>query len=489
MRILAIETSCDETAAAVVEDGRRVLSNVIVSQIRVHSVYSGVVPELASRCHIEYMLPVVREALEVAFGGGVRSAGFSLSSPEEVRSAGFSPSPGGKVRSAGFSLSSPEKVRSAGFSLSSPEKVRSAGFSPSPGGKVRSAGFSLSSHGENRVKASTRIENRYGIEAIAVTRGPGLIGSLLVGVETAKTLAWTWNLPLIPVHHTMGHLLSVFCELPEGQSRILEIPPEGEEAQAQWETIPAASPIRPIRPIGPIGPIGPICPIGPAGPTAPATAFDYPYLGLVISGGHSSLVRVDSPLRMRLLGSTLDDAPGEAYDKVAKSLGLGYPGGPVVDRLAAEGDPEAFALPRPLLHTREYDFSFSGLKTAVVRAIQDFGGLARLRESETALKDLCASFQAAVIDVLLKKTERALKRERLRRLVVAGGVACNRGLRAEAARRLQSVHLVFPPPVLCTDNAAMIGAAAQHLPPLPRSEALALDARAGWELPTGSAEC
>ena len=444
MRILAIETSCDETAAAVVEDGRRVLSNVIVSQIRVHSVYSGVVPELASRCHIEYMLPVVREALEVAFGG---------------------------------------KVRSAGFSLSSPEKVRSAGFSPSSGGKARSAGFSLSSRGENKAKASTRIENRYGIEAIAVTRGPGLIGSLLVGVETAKTLAWTWNLPLIPVHHTMGHLLSVFCELPEGQSRILEIPPEGEEAQAQWETIPAASPIRPIRPIGPI------CPIGPAGPTAPATAFDYPYLGLVISGGHSSLVRVDSPLRMRLLGSTLDDAPGEAYDKVAKSLGLGYPGGPVVDRLAAEGDPEAFALPRPLLHTREYDFSFSGLKTAVVRAIQDFGGLARLRESETALKDLCASFQAAVIDVLLKKTERALKRERLRRLVVAGGVACNRGLRAEAARRLQSVHLVFPPPVLCTDNAAMIGAAAQHLPPLPRSEALALDARAGWELPTGSAEC
>jgi N6-L-threonylcarbamoyladenine synthase len=464
MRILAIETSCDETAAAVVEDGRRVLSNVIVSQIRVHSVYSGVVPELASRCHIEYMLPVVREALEVAFGGEVRSAGFSPSPGGEVRSAGFSPSPGGEVRSAGFSPSPGGEVRSAGFSLSSPERVRSAGLS-------------LSSPGENRAKASTRIENRYGIEAIAVTRGPGLIGSLLVGVETAKTLAWTWNLPLIPVHHTMGHLLSVFCELPEGQSRILEIPPEGQPAPAQWETILAASPIRPI------GPIGPIRPIGPISPTRPTAAFDYPYLGLVISGGHSSLVRVDSPLRMRLLGSTLDDAPGEAYDKVAKCLGLGYPGGPVVDRLAAEGDPEAFALPRPLLHTREYDFSFSGLKTAVVRAIQDFGGLARLRESETALKDLCASFQAAVIDVLLKKTERALKREGLRRLVVAGGVACNRGLRAEAARRLQSVHLVFPPPVLCTDNAAMIGAAAQHLPPLPRSEALALDARAGWELP------
>lgn len=421
MRILAIETSCDETAAAVVEEGRRVLSNAIVSQMRVHSVYSGVVPELASRCHIEYMLPVVREALDVAFGGEVRSA--------------------------------IPKARSAGFSLSSPN--------------------------ENEMKPSARIENRCGIEAIAVTRGPGLIGSLLVGVETAKTLAWTWNLPLIPVHHTMGHLLSVFCELPEGQSRILEIPPEGQPAPAQWETIPAA---RPTSPTGPTGPTG------QTGPTCPTAAFDYPYLGLVISGGHSSLVRVDSPLRMRLLGSTLDDAPGEAYDKVAKSLGLGYPGGPVVDGLAAEGDPEAFALPRPLLHTREYDFSFSGLKTAVVRAIQDFGGLARLRESETALRDLCASFQAAVIDVLLKKTERALKRERLRRLVVAGGVACNRGLRAEAARRLQSVHLVFPPPVLCTDNAAMIGAAAHHLPPLPRSEALALDARAGWEI-TDSAEC
>jgi N6-L-threonylcarbamoyladenine synthase len=396
MRILAIESSCDETAAAVVEEGRRVRSNVIASQMRVHSLYSGVVPELASRCHIEYMLPVVQEALNVAFGEERHPAGSDVS----------------------------------------------------------------------------RIENRYGIEAIAVTRGPGLIGSLLVGVETAKTLAWTWNLPLIAVHHTVGHLRSVFCELPEGQSRILEIPPEGEPDRAEWITEPSELLMRPMGPIGPIGPIA---------------LFDYPYLGLVISGGHSSLIRADSPTRMRLLGSTLDDAPGEAYDKVAKCLGLGYPGGPVVDNLAAEGNPEAFALPRPLLHARDYDFSFSGLKTAVVQTIRDFGGLAKLRESETAVRDLCASFQAAVVDVLLKKSERALRDERLRRLAIVGGVACNKGLRAEAARRLQSIHLAFPPPVLCTDNAAMIGAAAEHFAPLSRAEALALDARAGWEI-TESAE-
>lgn len=395
MRILAIESSCDETAAAVVEDGRRVLSNVIASQTRVHGAYFGVVPELASRCHIEYALPVVREALDLAAQSlGVRTADF---------------------------------------------------------------------------EASTK---SLALDAIAVTRGPGLIGSLLVGVETAKTLAWVWNLPLIPVHHIAGHLRSVFCELPAGQSRILEIPPEGDDSAPEWKSDAESCAVESQS----------------AGPPSPNTrqrkpVFDYPYLGLVVSGGHSSIIRADAPDRLRVLGAALDDAPGEAYDKVAKRLGLGYPGGPAVDRLAAEGDPQAFDLPRPVLHARNYDFSFSGLKTAVVRVIEDLGGPDRLRGDGTALRDLCASFQAAVVEVLLTKAERALKGERLSRLAIVGGVACNRGLRAEAARRFGRIHLVFPPPVLCTDNAAMIAAAAAHVKPLCKEEALALDARAGWELP------
>jgi N6-L-threonylcarbamoyladenine synthase len=383
MRILAIESSCDETAAAVVEDGRKVISNVVASQMRVHRPYNGVVPELASRCHIEYILPVVAEALRLADadqGGG-------------------------------------------------------------------------------------------GIDAVAVTRGPGLIGSLLVGMETAKTLAWRWQKPLIPVNHILGHLYSVFCEMPEGQSRLLELVSEGNAARITWTTDqPAVSADDATRQVPP-------APDPPARPR-----FDYPYVGLVVSGGHSSLIRADSPRERQLLGSTLDDAPGEAYDKVARCLGLEYPGGPVIDRLAAQGNPTAFDLPRPVLHSRRYDFSFSGLKTAVIRAIEDFGGIEKLRASEGALADLCASFQAAVIDVLLAKAERALKRQRLARLAVVGGVACNRGLRAEAGRRLSGAHLVFPPPILCTDNAAMIGGLAAHLPAPELEEALRMDARAGLEL-------
>ena len=410
MRILAIETSCDETAAAVVEDGGRVLSNVVASQTRLHRAYHGVVPELASRSHIEYILPVVAEAL------------------------------------------------------------RLAGSDPTGAG----------------------------IDAIAVTRGPGLVGALLVGVETAKALAWRWRVPLVAVHHTLGHLLSVFCELPDGRSRFLEVPPEedfaGERlgngaAAPQWfNPDPSGADLQVCAADPNRGAAGSPQEAAPPSSSLPSSSFilhpssfSFPFLGLAISGGHCSLVRVDAPTRLRVLGSTLDDAPGEAYDKVAKCLGLGYPGGPEVDRRAALGNPTAFDLPRPVLH-RGYDFSFSGLKTSVVRAISDAGGLARFRADEALLNDLCASFQAAVIDVLIAKAERALAGEGLRRLAFVGGVACNRGLRAAAQARLRGVHLVFPVPALCTDNAAMIGAAAAHLPALAPEEALRLDARAGWEL-------
>ena len=390
MRILGIETSCDETAAAVVEDDRRVIANVVASQMRVHRPYQGVVPELASRCHIEYMMPVVEEAL------------------------------------------------------------RLAGIGP----------------------------DGNGINAIAVTRGPGLIGALLVGVETAKTLAWRWGRPLIPVHHTVGHLHSVFCELPEGQSRLLEIIPEGDSTKVAWTTDKPSVSADADQPVVEVETGNG----NNAARPAPKPVFDFPYLGLAISGGHSSLIRADSPRHRVFLGGTLDDAPGEAYDKVAKVLGLEYPGGPVIDRLAAQGDPAAFDLPRPIMHSKDYNFSFSGLKTAVIKTIEDYGGIEKFRTSETALRDICASFQAAVIDVLLKKSERALHREHLSRLAIVGGVACNRGLRAEAAHRLKGAHLVFPPPILCTDNAAMIAGAAEHLEPASPEEALRLDARSGLEL-------
>ncbi|MBN1867684.1 tRNA (adenosine(37)-N6)-threonylcarbamoyltransferase complex transferase subunit TsaD [Candidatus Sumerlaeota bacterium] len=388
MRILGIETSCDETAAAVVEDGRSVLSNVIASQIRVHSRYRGVVPEIASRCHIEFILPVVAQALE---------------------------------------------------------------------------GAGLGEEGE-------------GIDAVAVTRGPGLVGALLVGVETAKTLAWRWQKPLIPVHHSLGHLYSPFCELVAGQSRVLDIAPEDAgEGTPEWR-----GELRPAAPSESSADPAP----GPRRHASRATrrSFGYPYLGLVISGGHSSLVRLDGPGKVRTLGSTLDDAPGEAYDKVAKCLNLPYPGGPEIDSRAARGNPTAFDLPRPVLHARGYDFSFSGLKTAVIRLIEVLGGTERVLGDELLVCDLCASFQAAVIDVLLHKAERALRDEGLERLAIVGGVACNKGLRAQAARRMSRTHLVFPPPILCTDNAAMIAAVAHHIEPLSPDEAMRLDARAGWRL-------
>jgi N6-L-threonylcarbamoyladenine synthase len=322
--IFAIETSCDETAAAVVERGQRVLASVVASQIAIHQPHGGVVPELAARHHLENLMPIVQEA--------EREAGVGVAD----------------------------------------------------------------------------------CEAIAVTCGPGLIGCLLLGVETAKSLAVLHGKPLIGVNHLAAHLYSPMMHAP---GRILIV--EGE--------------------------------------------FDYPFLGLLVSGGHSELVLCLAPLEWQPLGQTLDDAAGEAYDKVAKLLGLGYPGGPVIDRRAVLGNPRAFDFPRPLLNRDNDDFSFSGLKTAVRVAIEKSGRTDRVNESTNQrINDFCASFQAAVIDTLLTKAERALERHGLTRLAICGGVAANRGLRAEAARRLAGAQIAIPPADLCTDNAAMIGGLGWH---------------------------
>jgi N6-L-threonylcarbamoyladenine synthase len=320
MLVLGVETSCDETAAAVVEDGRRVRADVVASQILVHAEFGGVVPEVASRQHVATIAPVLRRA-----------------------------------------------VANAGV-----------GFAD--------------------------------LDGIAVTCGPGLVGALLVGVETAKALAYALDKPLVGVNHLAGHLAAVFLEDEK--------------------------------------------PFATAGPPP------FPHLALLVSGGHTALIRVDGPGQTRLLGATRDDAAGEAFDKVGKMLGLGYPGGVVVDKLSAGGDARAHALPRALPARDDLDFSFSGLKTAVRELL---GGAPP--PVDRALADLCASFQAAVVDVLVRKSRRALEREGLADLIVCGGVAANRGLRAglAAAAAQEGFRLYIPPPKRCTDNAAMIAAAGTQL--------------------------
>ena len=317
MLVLGVETSCDETAAAVVEDGYRVRADVVASQILVHAEFGGVVPEVASRQHVATIAPVLRRA------------------------------------------------------------VADAGI-----------GF-------------------HDLDGIAVTCGPGLVGALLVGVETAKALAYALGKPLVGVNHLAGHLAAVFLEDP---------------------SLPGPPP--------------------------------FPHLALLVSGGHTALIRVDEPGATRLLGSTRDDAAGEAFDKVGKMLGLGYPGGVVVDKLSSTGNASAHVLPRALAGRDDLDFSFSGLKTAVSTLL---GG--RPAPEGTALADLCASFQAAVVDVLVRKSRRALLREGLGDLIVCGGVAANRGLRngLAAAAAADGFRLYIPPPKRCTDNASMIAAAGTQL--------------------------
>ncbi|MDB4983059.1 MAG: metalloendopeptidase glycoprotease family [Myxococcales bacterium] len=296
MLVLGIETSCDETAASVVEDGRRVRSDVVASQILVHAEYGGVVPEVASRQHVATIAPVLRRA--------VADAGITFED----------------------------------------------------------------------------------LDGIAVTCGPGLVGALLVGVETAKALAYALGKPLVGVNHLAGHLAAVFLDDPT--------------------------------------------PFASAGPPP------FPHLALLVSGGHTALIRVDAPGATRLLGSTRDDAAGEAFDKVGKMLGLGYPGGVVVDKLSTAGNARAYALPRALAARDDLDFSFSGLKTAVstlLAARPAPGDAPRPAPEGEELADFCASFQAAVVDVLVRKSRRALVLQGLGDLIVCGGVAANRGLRAGLA--------------------------------------------------------
>ena len=332
MLVLAIETSCDETAAAVVRDGRSILSSVVSSQVAIHAEYGGVVPEIASRKHLEMITPVIRQALDEA----------------DVLLAE--------------------------------------------------------------------------IEGIAVTRGPGLLGALLVGVSMAKSLALACRIPLVGVHHIEGHLLAGFLEQP----------------------------------------------------------VEFPFLGLVVSGGHTHLYRVDGIGRYRILGRTIDDAVGEAFDKSATLLGLAYPGGALIDHLAQRGNPLAVKLPRPLLHDGTLNFSFSGLKTAVLTHLKKQPVLPQGQE----LYDFCASFQAAVCEVLVKKTVAALQQEGLTRLVVGGGVACNSGLRVSLQKMSdqRGVELHLAPSKLCGDNAAMLAVAGDAYLSAGCHDDLAMDAVATWPL-------
>lgn len=325
--VLGIESSCDETAAAVVVGGRRVLSNRIASQVPMHQRWGGVVPEIASRAHLEQIVAIV--------DGALHDAGATLDD----------------------------------------------------------------------------------IEAIAVTRGPGLVGSLLVGMEFAKGISVARGIPLVSVQHVAGHLYSPFI------GRELDAWGDGIDEDPRHE----------------------------------------PYIGMAVSGGHSSIALVEAPLSITVLGETLDDAVGEAYDKIAKLIGLEYPGGPVVDKLAAKGDPARFDLPRPMLHRAGFDFSFSGLKTAFAREVEKLGGRDAIDGDEQLIADLCAGFQAACIDVLVGKARRALKEHGLKRLAVVGGVACNRGLRKALEKRLRGVSIALPAPEFCTDNAAMIAGLGWHL--------------------------
>jgi N6-L-threonylcarbamoyladenine synthase len=331
--VLGIESSCDETAAAVVEDGRHIRSNIVSSQVALHHQYGGVVPEIASRQHIRNIVPVVRDALS---------------------------------------------------------------------------------------EADVSLEQ---LDGIAVTCGPGLVGALLVGVQMAKSLAYVHQLPFIGINHLEGHLCAPRL------LRQIDVPER--------------------------------------------------HLALLVSGGHTSLLLVEAFGRYRVLGATRDDAAGEAFDKVAKLVGLGYPGGPVIERLARNGDPERIGLPRALPRRDELDFSFSGLKTAVANHLRATDPPPQGQD----LADLCASFQQAVSDVLVRKTLHAARRERCDTIVASGGVLANQSLRAalSLAAEREGISLLLPPIELCTDNGAMIAAAGTIR--LRRGERSALDLNAQARLP------
>lgn len=325
VNILAIESSCDETAAAVVRNGREVRSNIISSQIDLHKLYGGVVPEIASRKHIEKINQVIEEALS---------------------------------------------------------------------------------------EAGTTLDE---IDAIGVTYGPGLVGALLVGVAEAKAIAWAKDIPLVGVHHIEGHISANYIEHPD---------------------------------------------------------LEPPFVCLVASGGHTHLVCVKEYGKYEILGRTRDDAAGEAYDKVARAIGLGYPGGPKIDRIAKEGNPDAIQFPKAKVNDAEYDFSFSGLKSAVLNYING----CKMKGETFDPADLAASFQKAVVEVLVGNSMRAAEKLGMKKIAIAGGVASNSALRVamEEACEKRGMKFYRPSPIYCTDNAAMIGAAAYY-------EYLA-GTRSGWDL-------
>ena len=311
--ILAVESSCDETAASVVKNGREVLSNIISSQIELHKLYGGVVPEIASRKHIEKINQVIEEALK---------------------------------------------------------------------------------------EANVTLDD---LDAVAVTYGPGLVGALLVGVSAAKAIAYAKKLPLVGVHHIEGHISANYIENKD---------------------------------------------------------LEPPFICLVVSGGHTHLVVVRDYGKYEIIGHTRDDAAGEAFDKVARAIGLGYPGGPKIDKLSKEGNPEAIAFPKAKMADSPYDFSFSGLKSAVLNYLNG----CKMKNIPVVEADVAASFQKAVVDVLVEHSMRAVKEYGFDKFAIAGGVASNSTLRKamEQACRRRRIHFYHPSPIFCTDNAAMIGAAAYY---------------------------
>ncbi|MGJ0847258.1 tRNA (adenosine(37)-N6)-threonylcarbamoyltransferase complex transferase subunit TsaD [Tissierella praeacuta] len=311
MLTLAIETSCDETSVAVIKNGREVLSNIISSQIDIHRKFGGVVPEIASRKHIESINPIIQEALDKA------NVGFD------------------------------------------------------------------------------------DIDLIGVTQGPGLVGALLIGISTAKALAYGLDIPIIGVNHIEGHVCANYIEHKE---------------------------------------------------------LEPPFTCLIVSGGHTYLVQVNSYTSYELIGRTRDDAAGEAFDKVARALGLPYPGGPVIDKLSESGNKDAINFPRVMLEPKSYDFSFSGLKTAVLNYLNQ----REQKGQDIIVEDVAASFQQAVLDVLVDKSFRLAHERNSNKIVIAGGVAANQGLRnmMEERGKSENIKILYPSRILCTDNAAMIGAVA-----------------------------
>jgi len=325
--ILGIETSCDETAAAIVEDGKKIISNIVASQISIHQKYGGVVPEIASRKHMEDIIPVIDKALDES------------------------------------------------------------------GKKITD------------------------LSAIAVTHGPGLIGSLLVGLSVAKAMAYAKTIPLIGVNHLEAHIYANFLEHND------------------------------IKP---------------------------PFVCLIVSGGHTSLVYIKRFGEYKLLGQTKDDAAGEVFDKIAKVLDLGYPGGPIIEKLAKEGDPSSIKFPRPILNDKSYDFSFSGLKTAVIYYIKEL----KEENKNIPVSDILASFQQAVTDVLVGKTLKAALNFKTKQIILAGGVAANSSLRKEIKEKanLLNIKVFYPSISLCTDNAAMVASAGYYKFKENKKSSLSLDA-------------